>query len=758
MARTGVRMGKWLTWIMCLLWLTTLGCSSAEDSTPGLSFTSTSTGSGGTSGAASNDGADTQDASTSTNNTEDGADSADDEADTSDGVDASDRGEGDDASDATESSDGTDGTDSADTWDGTDSTDTPDPCGDGICADNETEETCPIDCGESTVTTCLEEKCSVELNACLDVNECVSIYACLLDCTEQPCAQECFVNGTAEGTELMNTALQCGQLKGCFGGPACGDGICEDTETEDSCPEDCSAPSCLELSCDPEITACVEDEGCSALYACYTACDTSSCQDTCFITATPAAIALMQLIVECGDNAGCITSEPVCGDSACESGENEENCPEDCASSSVCGDGTCDDAETADNCPEDCDAPAGSCMGTCLSPYDNDLPCQCDELCLAYGDCCSDFVGQCAAGNAFLCILDLCDVSGDCAGDDDCNAGVKCVANCTNGASCVEACAENSSENTQDAISTYGTCAISTMCIPSGMTEEPICGDGQCDTGETLESCAEDCPCGDGVCAENETFESCPTDCACGNGDCDDDESPENCPVDCQTPVTNTCDGSCLSDFTQGAACQCDQFCISYGDCCTDFESLCYDASNALLCIQEECDTGQQCLNDNGCQTGLLCISECEGQNCITQCVDGAPNNDKDDVATIGQCALTVGCIGPPPNPCGNSICDADETFESCPEDCTCSNGICEPTESPVSCAEDCGDVSFDLCITQACPSELSQCTGNFGCLMTLACINGCGDDTECIVGCFPSDNAAFDALQVCATTAGCLE
>lgn len=74
--------------------------------------------------------------------------------------------------------------------------------------------------------------------------------------------------------------------------PFCGNGICEMTESQQTCPEDCGYP--------PE-------------------------------------------------------KESICGDGICEKLENEINCPADCGiETTECGDGVCEIPETRENCPEDC--------------------------------------------------------------------------------------------------------------------------------------------------------------------------------------------------------------------------------------------------------------------------------------------------------------------------------------------------------------------------------------------------------------------
>jgi hypothetical protein len=70
-----------------------------------------------------------------------------------------------------------------------------------------------------------------------------------------------------------------------------------------------------------------------------------------------------------------------------------------------------------------------------------------------------------------------------------------------------------------------------------------ICGNGQCELGETCRTCLVDCGqcppavCGDGKCEDAETCESCPSDCGkcpiCGDGICQTNENFQICPQDC---------------------------------------------------------------------------------------------------------------------------------------------------------------------------------------------------------------------------------
>lgn len=106
-------------------------------------------------------------------------------------------------------------------------------------------------------------------------------------------------NGAENNGAENNGAENNGAENNGNNGPTCGDGLCEDGETEGTCPADCTPPGpvCGDGTCEaPESPeTCTED---------------------------------------CGE------PEPVCGNGECEDGESPENCPDDCGLPQICDPGT----------------------------------------------------------------------------------------------------------------------------------------------------------------------------------------------------------------------------------------------------------------------------------------------------------------------------------------------------------------------------------------------------------------------------------
>ncbi len=269
-----------------------------------------------------------------------------------------------------------------------------------------------------------------------------------------------------------------------------------------------------------------------------------------------------------------------CGDGKCHETERD-SCPIDCGGVNQCGNGYCDVnlGETLQLCVQDCGAP-GVCGNLRCEPAvgENISNCRSD---------CQTMVGTTGGDGSG-------DVSGDDGGDTSGSGG----------------------ETGGDGLD---------------------CGNGQCEEGETTNTCPGDCKrsssskssvaaaqCGNGLCEydKGETTTNCPKDCgggaACGNGICDKDrkETEENCPEDCGSTIP-TC-GNYVCDKNQGE---------TYVNCPKDCGSYCGDGI---------CNTQS---NENA-------------TNCAVDCGIKSSSSKASSKSSSSK---------PPPNICGDGICTADE-------------------------------------------------------------------------------------------------
>ncbi len=224
----------------------------------------------------------------------------------------------------------------------------------------------------------------------------------------------------------------------------CGDGTCDSGEDKCNCPQDCGTPPPNEV---PGST-CTDglDNDCDT----FTDCDDSDCD-----------------------------SDPACicdNDGTCESGEDCNNCPNDCISGSggaVCGNGLC---EAGDG--EDCRSCSADCNGKTTGAPSGRFCCGATEGC---GD------SRCNEGD-WSCTTEP-QGTPYCCGDGFCT-GIEDSYNCE---------------------------------IDCG--SPPYCGDGNCDPDEDQCNCPEDCgtppttetSCTDGI--DND----CDTDTDCDDSDCEGD-------------------------------------------------------------------------------------------------------------------------------------------------------------------------------------------------------------------------------------------
>lgn len=203
-----------------------------------------------------------------------------------------------------------------------------------------------------------------------------------------------------------------------------------------------------------------------------------------------------------------------------------------------------------------------------------------------------------------------------------------------------------------------------------------LCGDSNCDAGETCGNCKKDCG-------------ECTGGSACGDKTCGVGEDCANCPGDC-----GTCDPGCTASATGDpgcSGCTCEA-CVCANDdyCCTNS----WDSSCASECA--------------GCGAKCPSVSKCGDDNCDF--------NTEDEFSCPNDCYYAS---------CGDGICDVSggETCTSCAQDCGmcsvgtgsvggCGNGVCDSSENCLTCAADCGACGDYTC---ACKVDSACCTKNFG-------------------------------------------
>jgi hypothetical protein len=286
-----------------------------------------------------------------------------------------------------------------------------------------------------------------------------------------------------------------------------------------------------------------------------------------------------------------------------------------------------------------------------------------------------------------------------------------------------------------------------------------VCGNGECESGETVSSCSEDCKegvCGNGVCDSGETADNCSEDCQsqllCGNSVIDSGEHCEGEDVQGVSCAdlnagegTVTCNNECHFDLS-GCSGGCIDQCIVDGmsRCSGNQIQRCQDDGSGCMFWVEtgDCETSDTICDDSlgGAACSATCNDACTSgvYRClgnITQfCETGANGclqwRDQADCSLIGQmCSFedpNAICVDPCSNSCDNlndTMC-IDEVIQVCG---TGSLG-CNEWQAGADCAE-----TGKLCSQGIC-----------------ACATICNStDTQC----------SEDTIQTCvANTNGCLE
>jgi len=419
---------------------------------------------------------------------------------------------------------------------------------------------------------------------------------------------------------------------------------------------------------------------------------------------------------------------PRCGDAVCEPPESWEDCPEDC--DLWCGDHDCVAGEDAESCPEDCGP--GVCGNHVCEPeaeedwqscwYDCEDPCgdgvcdgqlgeehavcpeDCPEAPPPDNDACEDAADLPAAGGAVEgttagAVRDLPDAS--CQGPDvfseltlDAPASLVLV---------VEA--------------DWDSC-LRLLTGPCGEPRE-VARDGGGQAGARLEVPALEAGsylvAVSGLRASDAgPFTLTPTPGApvvCGDLDCAAPaEDWRTCPADCEAPAApghDTCAGALAlppaGQATQeGSTATARRDCeVCWGEGPDVFYSV-SPAEPAALELQVDPDPVW------GATLHLL-AGPCDD---LVTVADGSRVDlerlEAGDYLVVvgGRAAADLGAFtltatfGPAGN-CGDGVCEGEEGWRSCPEDCArCGNGLCQRNlgEDEESCPEDCFSVDNDAC------------------------------------------------------------
>ncbi len=334
----------------------------------------------------------------------------------------------------------------------------------------------------------------------------------------------------------------------------CGNGMCDNGETMTSCPSDCGGvTTCPVNSFTTSSGACnyaTCSNGCSFTNGCPSSCMSSSpstCPSTIYNNYTTGfACNYSNCPNGCSFNTqgcpnGCITSTTICGNGMCDNGETMTSCPSDCGggTSSVCPSTQYNSYTTGyacsySACPNGCAFDSKGCPNGCNANTNTPSACPADSYTTSSGACnystcqngCTFGANGCPNGcyNASPtsnCGNGICESSETMAScPTDCSSTTPCPSNFYNNYTTGTACSYSACPNgcAFDNMGCPSSCMASTTPPPNS-----VCGNGACESSETMDSCPSDCGgtytppptgyCGDSMCNNGETMTSCPSDC-----------------------------------------------------------------------------------------------------------------------------------------------------------------------------------------------------------------------------------------------------
>lgn len=325
------------------------------------------------------------------------------------------------------------------------------------------------------------------------------------------------------------------------------------------------------------------------------------------------------------------------------------SCPNGGQGTQVCngsgtGYGLCDCCATVSGC-DDCVGSFGEGFADCKF-------CRASEKCVAVEAACID-----AAQSSYACEQPYC---GDerCNGSEDAKTCPEDCQSCALRSTC-ESCLMDDPlrercwfcTNNGKCVHSLGDCTGSSF-YTMNQCDDPYCGDGTCDSGESCSKCEVDCGacpyCGDGTCDSNETCQSCKSDCGACTGLCSSCEKNEDC--DSGFCARRICDGLRACYATSNGSCPTvDGYgcpsktlfdtCTSQTDCTINGTCKKYNSSRCL----QYCNSTADCVGpsadvsplDPFCSGDNLCLLRCS--SAATVCPYGSTCRPFAD-GTYGYC------------------------------------------------------------------------------------------------------------------------
>lgn len=619
-----------------------------------------------------------------------------------------------------------------------------------------------------------------------------------------------------------------------------GNGDCDDAKEQVN-PGHEELCNLVDDNCDDVVDGLVVDCGmpkCEMLGAAYFETGEEQCSTGSCVAPQPVSCGLYtcalggklgtQCAETCVEDTMCVVSAHCHeGSSSCvEDFANGHTCDEasdcksgHCANGFCCTQGECCAQPT--NCPDtfreaaSCGSP-DTCQGTridalCLenqcvksAPVGDDTACDTETLALE----CAPYPDRYCAGTSSQ---NPPQCSATCTNDAQCDEAFHCDGTCqpnlADGLSCDEAsdCIGNHCQNgfccaSGDCCATVADCPLSYSRAPS------------CDSVSTCQGTRQDATCVSSKCVKSGNLDD---DTACASGQlqkvCNPyqplicsgalDQTPGVCPTACTQDAECLsgyhCDGQCVANVSNGAACDensdcqsnfCNNgFCCSGGTCCSqpsdcpaglfaapshcDNESTCQGTRFDATCVNATCGTSNPVADDSACGASVQALDctpyqskYCSGAvnqtppSCATgctadaQCADGyhCDGTCKIDVENGGVCDEASDCVS---NHCQNGFCcsggDCCQVGGDCPNTylvpVTCdSASTCQGTRKDKQCSNNVCGTSAPIADDTACgattkaldclPYQPRYCTGAAN-QSSPTCATTCTADSECQTG-----------------------